>query len=254
MKPLIGITTYYVSKGEDGDRKRGLPGQDLSMSSTDYAESIKESGGVPVEIPVLEGEEYIEEIIEKIDGIIFSGGPDIDPNHYNESLKDFSFLNSWESSKIVPKRDDIELKLLDYAIEKDLPILGICRGMQLINIYHNGSLNQDFRKLERKNLNHRALNGPKWFPTHDVELKNDSKVKEIYSQDRIRVNSFHHQVIKDLGGSLKVAGISEDSMIEAIEEPDKDFLVGVQWHPEAMIEKKPKHLSLFKEFVESAIN
>lgn len=254
MKPLIGVTSYYVDKDDAKDRNRGLPGQDMSVSSLDYLRSVKSVGGTPASIPVINDEDFISEVASRFDGFLFSGGPDLDPKHYGESLKMFEDFDVSEFGKIVPKRDSFELKLLEKVIKKDKPVLGICRGMQLLNVFYDGTLKQDLREVDGETNNHIALNSPKWYPIHDVKIEKGSEVWKAYKKEEIRVNSFHHQIVDIVGEDLKVTARSSDSLIEAIEDTNKKFVVGIQWHPEMMTEKNSTHLKIFKEFVKSIKN
>ncbi|MGM0410217.1 MAG: gamma-glutamyl-gamma-aminobutyrate hydrolase family protein [Bacillota bacterium] len=246
MKPLIGITSYFVDGNELGDfydRPRGATGQDMAMSTMDYSRGVEKGGGIPLNIPVINKDDYIEEIVEKCDGILFSGGPDISPSYYNEDPDS-------QCGKVVPKRDEFELKLLEKTIEANKPILGICRGIQLINVYYNGSLKQHIDD-HRDNVKHHALTKfPRWYKAHEVEIEENSHIEKAYGEKKIMTNSLHHQAIKEVGDGLTVTAKTSDGIVEGVEDKNKDFLVGVQWHPEMMYFKHEEQVKMFKYFVE----
>jgi Predicted glutamine amidotransferases len=246
MKPLIGITTYYVRDREIiGNRLRGLPGQDMMMSTMDYSRCIEEAGGIPVAIPVIESESYMNDLIARLEGILFTGGSDIDPTRYNSPFQRGLGM-------IVPERDNFELKLLDNALKQNKPILGICRGFQLLNVYCGGTLYQDIGHANITEVEHVGLMAPKEHPTHKVWLQKGSRVYNAYQQEEVFVNSFHHQTIEKLGENLIATGKSPDGLIEALEHKNYDFVVGVQWHPEMMSDVYPEQLTLFKALIDFA--
>lgn len=243
MRPLIGITTYFVKASEIGtNRQRGLPDQDMLMSTMDYSQAIELAGGIPVTVPVINNENYIEEIVEKIDGFLFAGGPDINPLKYNEHFKK-------GLGKIVPERDDFELRLLDKVLNKNKPVFGICRGFQIINTYFGGSLYQDIKNELATDIEHAATMGVKYSICHKVNLVKDSILNRVFKKEELYVNSFHHQAIKKLGHGLKISAKAEDGIVEGFEHKDYPFVIGVQWHPEMMFEVHSEQLELFKVFV-----
>ncbi len=243
MKPLIGLTTYFVKDSYIGAKRiRGISCQDMSMSSMDYSLSVNRAGGIPVDIPVINDEGYIEELADKLDGFLFSGGPDLHPYYYGQSLKKGHGL-------IVPERDKFELKLLEKALERNKPILGVCRGLQLINIYFGGTVYHDIYKCTSTDLEHIPKYSPKYCYSHKVTLKTKSKLNEAFGKEIIDVNSFHHQAIDKLGRDLEKTAWAEDGIIEGIEHKDKYFVVGVQWHPEMMHEVYEEQLNIFKLLV-----
>ncbi len=245
IRPLIGVTTYYVKDRElDSNRSRGFPGQDMLMSTMDYSRSIEWAGGVPVAIPVLEDEEYIDEIAKKMDGFVFTGGPDINPMNYGQSFKKGLGL-------IVPERDEFEFKLFKKALQLNKPILGICRGFQLMNVYFGGTLHQDISSNQLTNLEHVGKMGPKFCKSHKVSILEESNLFKALRQKEIYVNSFHHQAVDKVGEGLQVTATAEDGIIEALEHNDYLFLVGIQWHPEMMTEVHKEQLDLFQLFIDT---
>ena len=246
MKPLICITTYYVKDSEMGaslqERARGVPGQDMAMCTMDYINAVKEAGGIPALFSPLADDDYITGIVDRCDGILFTGGLDINPFYYGEVPAEYC-------SQIIPERDEFEFKLLDRAVKEDKPILGICRGFQLINIYYGGSMYQDIKEIKEKRDNHFIANLPKWHYSHEVTIKKGSQIAAAYGSKLIKTNSFHHQLIRKTGDNLQPTAYAADSNIEGLENINKKFLVGIQWHPEMMFEKEKEHLKIFKYFI-----
>jgi putative glutamine amidotransferase len=248
MKPLIGITTYYVRADELGkNRKRGLPDQDMLMSTMDYSRAIEKSGGIPITIPLINDVDYIDNIVDKCDGFLFAGGPDVSPINYGEYYqKGLGTINL--------ARDKFEIALLDKALSKNKSILGICRGFQLINTFFEGTLYQDINNAKITDIEHVGLMGPKHGIAHKVFLNKECRIGQIFDKDEIMVNSFHHQCIKKLGKGLIECGYADNDIIEAFEHEDYSFVVGVQWHPEMMFEEHSEQLRLFELFLNSIQN
>lgn len=243
MRPLIGFTTYYVEAYEfENGRVRGRKDQDMMMSTMDYSEAVAKAGGVPVAISPLSSDAYLDEIIERIDGLLLTGGGDVDPKHYGMSHKK-------KLGRIEVKRDILEMRLLDKALEKGIPVLGICRGLQLINVYFDGTLIQDIPSEFDSAVDHQALQGTKSTPSHSVKLESDSVLSDCFESREIDVNSLHHQMIDRLGDQLVATAYSEDGVIEAIEQKDNPNLFAVQWHPEMMALEYPEQLAIFEKFV-----
>ncbi|OIK10737.1 peptidase C26 [Bacillus sp. MUM 116] len=242
MKPLIGFTTYYVST-EDKQIKFDVP-QDHFMSALDDPLSIQKSGGIPIAIPVIDDEEYIDSILDTVDGLLLTGGSDLSPHFFGQPFKK-------GLGRIVLIRDQFEMKLIDKAIRKQLPILGICRGLQLLNVYFGGTLIQDMDLYCQTDINHSGsgYTSPKSSIAHKVSFPKDSIFYRCFGKDQLEVNSIHHQVVDVLGDGLEIAAISEDGMIEGIVHKDYPFIAAVQWHPEMMFEVHLEQLKVFEMFV-----
>lgn len=246
MKPVILITSYHVSKDElNPKRVRGKDEQDISICTWDYINAVMLSGGVPLVMPNIEGDDNIAALAGLADGILFSGGEDVHPSYFNEDLKA-------DNLKINDKRDKFEMQLAEKVIPMDLPVLGICRGMQLLNIASGGNIYQDIGMQYKTDLRHSNPQSSKDDIIHEVKLVETTKLHNLYGRSLKGVNSFHHQAVKDLAPGLKASAHSEDGILEAYELEGDRFFIGLQWHPEMLFEKYPEELKIFKFFVESA--
>lgn len=236
-KPIIGITSAY-------EKEKELKNYHRTTVCIDYAKSIAEAGGIPLVIPTLENREDIRAQLEIVDGLLLSGGVDINPQYYNEDFLEGMGL-------VCPERDRNEWTILEEYLPTGKPILGVCRGMQLLNVFHGGSLYQDMRHISKEILKHRQDFLPE-LEVHRVKLEENSILGRLYGNE-VLTNSFHHQAISRLGKDLRVTGKTHDNIIEVIEGERKEFLLGVQWHPEMMSARGNKEmLKIFQEFVESS--
>lgn len=239
--PLIGLTSVRVI-GEY-DRWRDA----LSM---EYSNAIVRAGGLPVLIPlgiVEHGDDtMLRTLYERVDGILITGGGDIHPACYGEALTE-------HEDEIIPARDQIETTLARWAFEDNRPLFGICRGQQVMNVALGGTLIHDIpTELNGKGLVHRqASEMSRSQPIHEVEIKDDSRLARIIGCNRIAVNSIHHQSVGKLAEPLKVTATADDGIIEGVEVPDAYFYVGVQWHPEWLLDTVPEMQALFRQFVQA---
>ena len=209
-----------------------------------YVNSVAQNGGVPVIIPILDNTDIIDSALNKLDGIIFSGGADVNPHLYNEEPR-------YGLGEVTPERDEHEFKLLEKCLnDYQFPILGICRGVQVMNVYHGGSLYQCLEKERPGGLMHMLFNKyPFEYPTHRVSVSSDSKLYSLVEKDSLFVNSFHHQGVKQVGTGLKAVSQAQDGIVEALELDDDRFMVGVQWHPEMMAQKCSNAKDIFTNFI-----
>lgn len=230
MKPVIGVTS-------------SLKEEQTVTSGMDYYNSACRAGGLPVILPNLQDEDAVEQYAQLIDGLIVSGGVDIDPEQYGEEP-------SPALGQISPKRDFFEIKLVQSMLKLDKPILGLCRGCQVLNVALGGDLFQDiYDQHEHKLLQHRQK-APRDYATHYIEIERGSKLHEIVQHDRIKVNSFHHQAVRNVGKHLRVSARSSDGIIEAIESETHRFVIGTQWHPENLFRGDDIHAKkLFEAFI-----
>lgn len=241
-KPLIGFTTYYVNPFEHSDF-RFVPAQDHIMTAVDDPMCIHKAGGVPFAISVIDDEAYMDAVLDRIDGLYLAGGSDICPSYYGQPYKN-------GIGSIVPERDAFEWKLLQKAVARQMPILAICRGFQLINVFFGGTLVQDINRYYKTEINHSGIVGPRWNVAHTVKLQEGTLLHDCFGKTELPVNSFHHQIIDKLGEGLKVSAVADDGIIEGLEHTDYPFLVGVQWHPEMMADVHQEQLNIFRYFME----
>lgn len=230
MKPIIGITASW-----DEERQ-------ASVLPYTYVDAVLEAGGIPFLIPMV-GKSEAEELLSKVDGVVFPGGADIDPQRYME--RPHQKLGS-----INPRLDELELNVARLALERRVPILGICRGCQVVNVAAGGSLVQDIPSQVGGAMKH-SQDAPRWYGTHEVILEEGSMVADIFETRRLVVNSYHHQSVRDPGDGLTVSGRALDGVVEAVE-AKQGFVLLIQWHPEGMWRHNPLFVKPFKAFVEAA--
>lgn len=234
----IGISGYHLP-GEDNRNGlvKGLPYQAFSMFSYDMIRSVIQAGGLPLTLPIVP-EELIEHQLDTVDAIILAGGEDIHPQFYmGEGYEDYP-----EASI---ERDHYEMKLLKGALEREMPVLLICRGMQLLNVYLGGTLYIDIKQEVDRALNHWVLE-ERWKPVHKVMINKENFAVDALGGSEIKVNSVHHQSIDQPGDGIEVAGMSEDGVIEVVTMKGMDHILGVQWHPEMMTQHHPAALLPFQ--------
>ncbi len=229
MKPLVGVMPLW---DDEKDSLWMLPG---------YLEGLQEAGATPVILSLTEDREEIEHLVDICDGILLTGGHDVDPSVYGEEALNGTVL-------CCKARDNMERLVLEDAMQKDKPILGICRGIQLINALLGGTLYQDLPTQHPSDIDHHQT-PPYDVPVHDVFIKKDSPLYDCLGSDRISVNSYHHQAVKDVAPCLEVMAESEDGIVEALYKPFYRFLWAVQWHPEFSYKKDDNSRKIFKAFV-----
>lgn len=236
-KPVIGITSSY-------EKEEGLRNYHRTTVSIDYTKGVLAGGGIPLVIPVTEEREIIQEQLKLLDGLILSGGTDLNPFLYGEDFKEGIHL-------VSPERDWYEMIVVEEFLKTGKPILGICRGHQLLNVYFHGTLFQDLKYYGKEVLQHRQEMYPE-LTTHQVYImEEDNILFELYGK-QIATNSFHHQVIHTLGDGLTAIARTSDGIIEAFQKKDHKFLYGIQWHPEMMTARGNQEMKkIFESFVEA---
>jgi putative glutamine amidotransferase len=246
MKPLIGITTYLVTDEELNDRRvRGTKGQDMIMSNLDYSRSVDEVGGIPVALPVLDDPRTAEGMIQHLDGLLLAGGEDIDPPLFGQETRP-------GLGTVSRKRDLFEFALVKTALEKRVPILGICRGFQLLNVYFGGTLHQDLASYFNSSVPHASAALGRDSLVHEVTIKDGTYLKDCYGTKTIRVNSLHHQGVDILAPDLIPTAASSDGLVEGFQHRAVRYVFGVQWHPEMLTERYKIHQNVFRFFVGKA--
>jgi gamma-glutamyl-gamma-aminobutyrate hydrolase PuuD len=213
-KPLIGITTYITSA------RFGVWEEETALVPAAYVRAIELAGGRPLLVPP--SVDAIEETLDRLDGLVFSGGSDLDPELYGQESHP-------ETNGIVPERDHAEIALLRAALERDMPVLAICRGSQVLNVALGGDLVQHLPEVIG---DEKHKHTPGQFADHDVDVLPDTLLHDILGEHS-PVKSHHHQGYGKLGEGLREAARAEDGTIEALEDPDRRFALGVLWHPEA---------------------
>jgi putative glutamine amidotransferase len=211
-RPVIGLTTYAE------EARFGLNDTFAAVLPLSYVHAVHASGGRAV---LVTPDDPDTDVLDGLDGIMFTGGSDVDPALYGEAPH--------PTSHVKPERDAAELMLMRAALAADLPLLGICRGMQLMAVAYGGKLHQHLPDVLGHN-NHRPISGPK-FGEHLVNLQPGSRCHRILG-DTVAVNSFHHQGVHDPGALVPTGWCPDDGLIETVEDPAKRYTIGVQWHPE----------------------
>lgn len=222
IKPIIGITPSI----EDNFIKL----------NQNYCKALHEAGAVCIMLSYCE---KTENIIDILDGVLLSGGGDISEKFLNEKLHP-------KANTIYPFRDEFEIELCNMTYQIDMPLLGICRGMQVLSLADGGGINQHIlghNQIENRNIT-----------THNVAVKKESNLFNILNDTLIPVNSFHHQAVNKIGSNMLVSAYSQDGFIEAVEDKNQKFRIGVQWHPESLYNNYSQHFQIFKEFVKYAID
>jgi putative glutamine amidotransferase len=243
-RPLIGIPTQTLHS-IDGIPD-GLPSS-VVMNQRYYLAAAS-AGAVPVLIPLLDDLETLREIFDHLDGLLIPGGVDLDPRRYGE-------LPHAKLGRLDPARDAVELQLATWAIEDRKPLLGLCRGLQVLNVACGGTLFQDLEAQMPAAIKHDYFPNHGYersYLAHEVRLSPGSRLREVMSLDQIAVNSMHHQGIKTLGLGLRASAVAPDGVVEAAELDDDSFVVGVQWHPEVFEATEPHTRQLFGAFIDAA--
>lgn len=237
-RAIIGISSSIIV-----DNSGSFAGYKRAYVNKDYVDAVIRAGGVPLIIPFSTDKEVIISQAQLIDGLILSGGHDISSYNYGQEP-------SQKIGETFPERDTYEMILLEESKKRNIPILGICRGFQLINVAAGGTLYQDLSLIPGNILKHNQVSNPT-LKTHKVEIKENSFISSIFGKETM-VNSFHHQVINKVANDFIVVAKASDGVVEAIEHKTYKFLVAVQWHPEMLAVNCEKARELFSKFVEEA--
>jgi putative glutamine amidotransferase len=239
-KPIIGI----MPSPTDDAMPHGAFHR-YAIANT-YTTAVERAGGVPLVVPPQSGN--ISEILDVLDGLLLSGGGDIRPARFGDDQVHPTTYG------IHDGRDELEIALVQEAIRRDMPVLCICRGIQVLNVALGGTLIQDVAEQFSNQLQHRQseLSIPKEDSSHSVYVEPGSLLAQVYGEATVHVNSFHHQGLKHIAADLRVSGRAGDGLVEAVEQPSCSWVLGVQWHPEMMYAAHVEHLRPFSSLVEAA--
>lgn len=233
MTPIIGVTPSVASETL------------IMQLNPAYSDALLRAGSTPLILPVTDDAQAIVRYAQMIDGLLLSGGDDVDPAHYGAA-------QSWECGDICPARDEFELALCREVLRLRKPIFGICRGMQLLNVALGGTLYQDLRSEFPGCIAHRQHQKAE-YASHPVSVVQDTRLHQALQTEILTVNSHHHQAVKALAPDLRVTATAPDGVIEAVEHVQLPFCLAVQWHPERLACKvgNEAHADLFVAFADA---
>lgn len=236
MRPLIGIPCHadYL----DGSRRP------VYCNNRAYVHAIEYAGGVPILIPILHDFTMLDTLLPRLDGLLLSGGVDIDPALYGEAPHHLCDTPDAEL-------DEIELKLASWALQEDVPTLGVCRGMQVLNVALDGTLYQDIDDLRPTSLHHSRRDQARDFLAHRVNILPGSRLEQLLGPGSFMVNSLHHQAVHQPGRGVVISGTADDGIPEMLEIPGRRFVVAAQFHPEEIYMKESTCARLFSGFVQA---
>ena len=238
-KPIIGISSSVIV-----DDSGNFAGYKRAYVNKDYVDAVVRAGGVPLIIPFTTDKEVIISQVQVIDALILSGGHDVSPYNYGQEPNP-------KLGETFPERDTYDMLLLEESKKRNLPILGICRGSQIINVAAGGTLYQDLSLIPGNVLKHNQVSKPT-LKTHKIQIEENSIISEIFGKETM-VNSFHHQALDRVGNNLEVIARASDDVVEAVKHKEFHFVLGVQWHPEMLAVKCQENLELFKLFILEAL-
>lgn len=234
MRPLIGIACHADFRQESG--------RPIYCNNRAYSHAIEQAGGIPVLIPFLDDVTSLENLLVRLDGVLLSGGVDIVPERYAEEPHPMLRRTSAEL-------DEFEFTLADWILREDMPVLGVCRGMQLLNVVLGGTLYQDLDSLHPGGMEHCYQKLPRNTISHDVFVEPGSRMEKVLGTRQFGVNSLHHQAVKMPGKGVRITGRAEDGIPELMEVPSYRFVMAVQFHPEEIYMKENACADLFSAFV-----
>ncbi|WNF36126.1 gamma-glutamyl-gamma-aminobutyrate hydrolase family protein [Bacillaceae bacterium IKA-2] len=233
QKPIIGISLAYYGVESLFERKYHV--------NDAYIEAIKKSGGIPLLIPIMEKEDLLQ-VFNQISGLLLTGGGGLLPH-----IKKRSRLPSLYEQN--PIRHQFDKLLANLALDKNLPVMGVCRGLQVINECLGGTLHENLNEVTNEDHRQETLGD---VPSHTVTLEENSIMFSCFNKSKIKVNSFHNQAVKEAGHRLKVTAKSKDGIIEAVEGIENSFILGLQFHPEEQMIDDPSFAKLYQKFIQAA--
>lgn len=237
MRPVIGIPCFAA---ERAGTRRPIYGNNQS-----YVRAVERAGGIPVLLPPFADPASLAAVGARLDGLLLSGGGDIDPRLYGEERIP-------ECGEIETERDLPELDIARWALDSNVPILGVCRGMQLLNVLRGGTLYQDITTQHPSSPRHDHTDQPRTWRAHEIAINPASQLASILGSPRQNVNSLHHQAVNRIGDGIEITGWSEDGIAETLEVPGHPFAIAVQYHPEELAADDEPSRRLFAAFVQAA--
>jgi putative glutamine amidotransferase len=236
MRPLIGIPCH--ADYADGTRRP------IYSNNRAYVHAIEHAGGVPILIPFLNDFTMLDTLLPRLDGLLLSGGVDIDPAVYGETPHPLC-------DRPDKELDEIELKLANWALQEDIPTLGVCRGMQVLNVALGGTLYQDIDDLRPDSLHHSNRQQPRDYLAHRVNVLPGSRVEQLLGPGSFMANSLHHQAVHEPGRDVIISGTANDGIAEMLEVHGRRFIIAAQFHPEEIYLKESASARLFAAFVQA---
>ena len=238
-RPIIGVSSrkiYYTHND------RPYPRYGVSMH---YMQAVEAAGGAPLMLPLTQSADVLNQILDVCDGLLLTGGFDVDPSWFGEEPHA-------KIEQINPLRDHTEMILTKDALQRDMPIFGICRGMQVLNVAAGGSLVQDIPAQMGENTLLHFQKLTEEYPSHSIMVEPGSWLHHLTGEDKVRVNSYHHQCVKDMADGFKVTAYAPDGVPEAMSSEAHTFVHAVQWHPELTYSNLDFNLAVFRSHVEAA--
>jgi putative glutamine amidotransferase len=236
MRPLIGIPCHAAFRAETG--------RPIYANNRSYVHTVEDAGGLPVLIPMLNDLKLLDTLLARLDGLLLPGGRDVHPGRYEEAVHPLT-----EEADL--QLDEFEMFLTSWALQEDLPILGLCRGMQVINVVLGGSLYQDISDQYPNSLQHSNRDLPRTHLSHPIIVEPGSQMEKVLGTQAVLVNSLHHQAIKVPGKGVYISGKAEDGIAELLEVPGHRFILAAQCHPEEIYTIVPAFAHLFSAFVQA---
>ncbi len=237
MRPLIGIPCHAGTRaGTD---------RPIYYNNRSYIHAVERAGGIPVLIPVYHDLSGVHVLLSRLDGLLISGGIDVNPRNYQDDPHPML-------SETNPPLDALEIALARWATHKQVPTLGICRGMQMLNVAAGGSLHQHLGDVP-ETLRHGNWDLPRNTIVHQVRIERGSRLEHILGVREVPVNSLHHQAVKRPGKNVYVSGYAEDGIAELLEIPDHPFMLGAQCHPEELCDSQPVWSRIFAAFIDACV-
>lgn len=237
MSSLIGIPCHALIRAETG--------RPIYANNRAYVHAVESAGGVPILIPMINDLNILTALLTRLDGLLLPGGIDLHPNHYGEEVHPLT-----EEADL--ELDEFEITLASWAFQEDMPVLGVCRGMQLINIALGGSLYQDIDEQYTDSIGHTHRNLPRTHLAHRISVDPGSRMEKILGTREVWVNSLHHQAIKEPGKGVRVTGRASDGIPELLEVTGYRFVMAAQCHPEEIYSIEPAFARLFSAFVQAS--